>query len=191
MADDAQFYVAKANFEAEDYPLAAVEFQILRADYPNSELFQQAYYLEGMCYVKQEPSLAVDPTVVEQGIAHFRRLLREYPNGEYSDEAREQLRSLQRHMDEKKLRAAELYQRLGETKAALVTVEAILQDNPESELGPNLLFMEGNLALELDDPSHAQRVWTELVQKYPDHQLARTAQRKLSKLSDSTGETSP
>jgi outer membrane protein assembly factor BamD len=188
-ADEAQYYVGKADMELGDYPLAAVEFQILRADYPNSQFFEEAYYLEGMSYVEQVPSIAVDPTVVEQGIAHFTKFLRDFPDGKFSDDARKQLAALRLHMDRKKLEAAQLYERMGQTKAALVTVEVILQEHPDSQLGPDLLFMEGNLALQLDDRAQAREAFSQLVQKFPEHSLAKAAQRKLSKLDTTRGET--
>ena len=181
-ADDAQFHIAMARFEDEDYPVAAVEFEILRTDYPNSELVEDAWYMEGLCYVEQVPPIEKDQKVTYEAIDHFERYLREYPQGTRADEAREQIRRLQLHLDQKILAGARLYRRLGRLRAALVTDEVLLTDRPQSELRPQALFFAAEMHEKLGEIDEARAVYRQLQEEFPGHALSERARRRLEDL---------
>lgn len=181
-ADDAQFYVARAHMESGDYPVAAVEFEILRSDYPNSELVEEAFYMEGLCYVEQVPKIELDQTMTVKAIEHFRRYLRSFPDGEHREQAREELEKLELRMDEKRLRAIRLYRKMGRYEAAYVSLQALMEDRPQTPVRGDLLFMQGVLAERLDRPEEARRSWSELLQLYPDHPRVAEVRKALAGL---------
>ena len=177
--DEAQFLIGRARFENEDYPVAAVEFEILRRDYPNSPRVEEAWYMEGLCYVNQLPPIHHEQKVTRRAIAHFRRYLAEYPAGERRADAERELAALQRHLDENDLAAVRLYRRLGRPKSALISLDVALEEQRRSDLRPEMLVLAGELHRELRDQVQARARWESLVSEYPDHELARRAERAL------------
>ena len=111
--DEAQYHIGLARFENDEYAVAAVEFEILRNDYPNSELIEDAWIMEGMCYVEQVPSIHHEQSVTRRALDHFLRYLQEFPDGERSEDAREQVDALRLHLDRKRMSNIRLYRRLG------------------------------------------------------------------------------
>jgi outer membrane protein assembly factor BamD len=180
--DEAQYHIGMARFEDEDLPVAAVEFEILRRDYPDSPLVEDAWYMEGLCYVRQVPPIHREQAVTRKGIAHFERYLQSFPQGRRSGDAQRELRALQRHLDEKDLAAVRLYRRLGRDEAARITLDVVLENRPQSELRPEMLYLAGELHRDLEQPDRARARWSALVTEFPDHDLARRAQQDLRDL---------
>lgn len=183
-ADDAQFHVGKAYMAMEDYPVAAVEFEILRADYPDSEFLDDAWFLEGMCYVEQVPPVHLAQDATQTAVRHFQRYLRERPNGSRREAASEQLATLGEHLDRKRLRAVEIYIRIGKWEAALSSLEALFEDRPDSALLPEMLWLRSRIARKLDDLETSDAALAELVQRFPDSGAAEEARRLLEDSAD-------
>ncbi|HKK72918.1 MAG TPA: outer membrane protein assembly factor BamD [Candidatus Krumholzibacteria bacterium] len=186
--DEAQYHIGLARFENDEYAVAAVEFEILRNDYPNSELIEDAWIMEGMCYVEQVPSIHHEQSVTRRALDHFLRYLQEFPDGERSADAREQVDALRLHLDRKWLSNIRLYERLGRTEAALVEAEAMLDDRPDSQLRPEVLMLAADLHAELDQLGEARRLWRRILDDHGSHELAPQAQSKLARMRDGVDE---
>ena len=186
--DEAQYHVGMARFRNEEYAVAAVEFEILRNDYPNSELVEDAWMMEGLSYVEQVPSIHHEQAVTRRALAHFTRYLREFPTGERRDEAVEQVNSLQLHLDRKEFAGVKLYERLGRKRAALVSVEAMLEERPDSQLRPEALMLAGDLHAELGELDEARARWREILDRHGTSALAPRAQERLSRRGGEAGD---
>lgn len=186
-APEAQYLIGMARYNDEDYAVAAVEFEILRKDYPTSELVDDAWYMQGMCYVEQVPRIDLDQTVTHQAVDHFNRYLREYPGGEHRPEVEEELRKLNRHLDEKELKAARLYRRLKQWTAAAVTVDALIESRPDSELRPEALLLAGEVHSRQLDSDAALRAYRTFLADYPDHPRAKEARRGIERIEGKAG----
>lgn len=180
LADDAQFAVAEAYQRMGDHAVAAVEYEILRKDFPTSELAEEAFYQEGMCYVEQVPPVELEQSATRRALAHFQRYLVEYPDGERRDDAQRQLDQLVRHLDRKELEAARLYARLGNWRAVEVTLAASLQASAGSELRPDMLLLRGRALRRLGREDEAQALFRELVEQHPGHAAAARAASLLA-----------
>ena len=185
--DEAQYHIGLSRFEDKDYPVAAVEFEILRTDYPNSARIDDAWYMEGLCYRKQMPSIERDQTITKKALDHFRRYLANFPNGTRRSDVQAQVDELQEVLDRKRLAAALLYERLGRTKAALVTLEALIADRSDSKLMPEMLLRAGDLASRLNDDEAARGYLERAVADDPDGEFGRRAQQKLERLEKTGG----
>jgi outer membrane protein assembly factor BamD len=189
-ADDAQYQIGLARMAQGYFPVAAVEFEILRTDYPNSDLVDDAYYMEGMCYAEQVPDLRLEQSVTRRAVSHLQRYLREFPNGKHREEVEAKLDELNRHLDRKALASVELYRRLHRPQAAQVTLAAILEERPASPLRPEMLLLAGDLHRELRDIAAAQESWARLVAEYPEHPLSEQARKRLRSIG-AVGEDGP
>ena len=186
-APEAQYMIAMARYNDEDYPVAAVEFEILRNDYPTSERVDDAWYMQGMCYVEQVPRIDLDQTTTRQAVQHFVRYLREYPGGAHRADAEEELRKLNRHLDQKELESARLYRKLKRYEAAAVTVDALLRMRPDSELRPEMLLLSGDVHRRRAEFEKARDAYQTFLRDYPEHERAKEARSGLERV---TGEGS-
>ena len=186
--DEAQYHIGLARFDAEEYAVAAVEFEILRSDYPNSDLVEDSWMMEGRCYLEQLPSIHHEQSVTRRALAHYQRYLREYPDGEFSAEARERVDDLLLHLDRKRMAAVRLYARLGRDRAALVSVEALLDERPDSQLRPEALLIAGDLHEELGEFEQARTRWRQLLDEHGTDELAPRAQERLERTRREVGE---
>lgn len=181
-SDDAQFFIGRAHQERFDFPVAAVEFEILRKDYPNSDWFDEAYYQQGMCYVEQVPRYELEQSVTRDAIAHFQRYLRDVPDGAFQNEAQKQVDELQLILDEKRMEAVRHYLRVHQPGAARVYLDVFLDERPDSPFAAEALFMSAKVRRQLADFEGARQNLEELVQRFPEHKLASRAQRELADL---------
>ena len=181
-AAEAQYMIGMARYQDEDYPVAAVEFEILRNDYPTSDRVDDAWFMQGMCYVEQVPRVELDQSTTRQAVQHFVRYLREYPAGKHKAEAEEELKKLNRHLDQKELDAALLYQKMGRWEAAAVTVGALLEMRPDSELRPEMLLLAGDANRRLVAWDEARQAYQTFLRDYPDHDRAGEARKGLERI---------
>jgi len=181
-APQAQYMIATSRYKDEDYPVAAVEFEILRNDYPTSDLVDDAWFMQGMCYVQQVPKIELDQTPTRQAVQHFVRYLRENPGGKHREEAEKELDKLNLHLDQKSMAAAQLYRRLRRWRAAAVTADAFLELRPDSELRPEMLLLAGEAHTQTVQWDRARAVYESFLQEYPDHDGVKDARKGLEKI---------
>ena len=154
----------------------------MRNDYPTSELADDAWFMQGMCYVEQVPRTDLDQTPTRQAVEHFVRYLREHPSGKHRGEVEDELDKLHRHLDQKELDAARLYRDLGRWQAAAVTVDTMLEIRPNSELRPEMLLLAGEVHTRRAEWSEAREYFRQFLRDYPEHKRVREAERGLERI---------
>ena len=77
---EAQYLKGMTYMEMGEYPLASVEFQILRKDYPTSVRVEDALFQEGVAYLEQVGRIERDITGAYEARLHFLKFSQEYPN---------------------------------------------------------------------------------------------------------------
>ena len=75
--------------ELEEFPLAAVEFQILRKDYPTSPRVEDAAFEEGIAYFEEVGRIQRDITGAVEAREHFREFARQYPGSRHLEAVRD------------------------------------------------------------------------------------------------------
>lgn len=184
LAPEAQFLVGKAYMGTEDYPVAAVEFEILQVDYPRSPLTDDASYLEALCYAKQAPDYRLDQTTTQVAVQKLANYLRMHPGGKYTAEAQDELQKLQGQLDRKRFEAAEFYKRRGYFDAAHQVLSNVMQESPDSPLRPQMLLLMGELETIIGNYDSAARNLQELMNRWPDGDLYGSAQKQMDKLEE-------
>jgi outer membrane protein assembly factor BamD len=187
LADDAQFLVGKTYMETEDYPVAAVEFEIMQVDYPNSELVDDAAYLEALSYVRQVPDYRLDQTITKKAMDKLDHYLKTYPSGKHLKEARDELDQLQAKLDRKHYDSAAFYKRRGHLVAANQVLDNILKESPNSQLRPQVLLLKGQTEFKLKNYKDAVTALRELVDRWPDSKIRGKAESLLKKAEKAAG----
>ncbi len=190
LAAQAQFTKATATMKMKEYPLAAVEFQILRKDYPTSPLVEDAYFQEGVAYYRQVGRVQRDITGALDARRHFRDFLARYPDSKFSEEVNGYLTDISDLVVEKRLRQCKVFRQLHRPEAVALTLDTVLTNEPQSRLLDRVLAERGKIAEKLDDPAGARTAYGRLVQQFPDSPYADAARAALNDLPETAAETS-
>jgi outer membrane assembly lipoprotein YfiO len=182
LAAEAQFRKGRAYMELHEYPLAAVELQILQKDYPNSPLVEDAMFYEGEAYLAQVGRLERDVSGAYDAREHFRKFARTYPNSPHIPAVRARLTEISDLLVRKRLQAAHVYEQLGRWEAVAITLDHIIDEEPDSALLDQVLLRRAEVARRLYDPATARTMYTRLLTAYPDSPLAGRAREGLDAL---------
>jgi len=180
LAAEAQYRKAQCYMQLKEYPLAAVEFQILRKDYPTSDLVEDALFYEGMAYFDQVGRIERDVTGAYEARLHFLKFSQEYPSSAHMPEVVSAMREISDLMVRKRLAQVKVYRQLGRHGAAAITLDELLKDEAASSLMPRVLWERAVTARKLDDADTEKRMYQRLVNEYPDSPEAARAERRLS-----------
>jgi outer membrane protein assembly factor BamD len=182
LAARAQYLKALSYIEVKEYPLAAVELQILRKDYPTSELVEDAFFQEGIAYFRQVGRVERDLSGAHQARSHFRRFLELYPASPHMAQVQEYLDRISDLVVRKRLGMAEVYRHLGRHRAAGLVLETTLAEETGSKLLDRVLLRRAELALKEGRPEVATAAYQRLLREYPDSPHVDAARDGLERL---------
>jgi outer membrane protein assembly factor BamD len=184
LAAEAQYLKAMTYMEMREYPLAAVEFQILRKDYPTSSRIEDALFQEGRAYLFQVGRVERDITGAYEARLHFLDFSQRYPDSPHMPEVVAHMQEISDLMVEKRLRQVHVYRQLKRYEAIAIVLDALLADEAGSSLIPRVMWERAEVALRLDDPDTAAEMYERLIQNYADSRYANRAQSALRRLDE-------
>lgn len=185
LASEAQFLKAMTYMKSREFPLAAVEFQILRKDFPTSPRVEDADFQEGLAYLGQVGRLERDFSGATEARLHFQKFLERYPDSPHAAEARQTLQHISDLVVQKRLQQIRIYQQLDQREAVALTLDTVLAQEAGSSLLDQVLWLRAETAAELDRPEEARRFYQRLLDEFPDSDLTHKARGRLD------GETLP
>ena len=168
LASMAQFQKAMIYMELEEYPLAAVEFQILRKDYPTSDQVEDAFFQEGVAYFRQVGRVERDVTGALEARKHFLKFSQQYPSSTHAAEVVDYMHQISDLMVRKRLQQAKVFWQLHRYEGIKVTLGTALEEEPGSTLLDEVLWQRGRAAEKLLDTDLALAMYRRLIAEYPD-----------------------
>lgn len=182
LAAEAQFLKARTYMAMNEYPLAAVEFQILRKDYPTSEFVEPALFHEGECYLEQVGNIERDITGAYEARLHFLKFSQEYPSSIHMPEVMAYMAEISDLMVYKRLEQVKVYRQLGRHRAVGKVLDGILQEEAGSTLIPDVLWERARTARRLGDLDKEAQMYERLVDDHPQSPYADSARKRLAAL---------
>ncbi len=182
LAAEAQFLKSKTYMNMKEYPLAAVEFQILRKDYPTSRFVEDALFEEGKAYLLQVGRVERDLTGAFEARLHFLKFSQEYPMSSYMPEVVGYMQEISDLMVRKRLEQVKVYWQLKRYKAIAIVLDGVMVDEAASTLIPEVMWERARIAARLDDPDAEAEMYRKLISQYPDGPYYKRAVRSLQKL---------
>ena len=140
LAAEAQFRKAMIYMDLKEYPLAAVEFQILRKDFPTSERVEDALFQEGLAYLRQVVDIRRDASGALEARSHFLRYRSTYPQSARLAAVDAELAGISDMLVSKRLAQVEVYGQLGRWQAVTAVLDGLLTDEAQSSLIPDVLW---------------------------------------------------
>lgn len=182
-ADYAQFKLAEAYLEGEEYELAAVEYQVLISNYGYSEWVDDALFQTGVCLWRQAPRKERDQQKAVDALARFNQFLQTYPDHPRAPDARAYVRQINGRLAEKALTAARWYYRRHEPKAALIYCDKVIDTYPDNEYWAQAVYLKGVILVDRGQNEDAIAQFTRLLE-YPDEKLKRDALEQIKRARD-------
>ncbi len=184
LAVHAQFLKARTLMNMEQYPLAAVEFQILRKDYPTDPLVEDAYFYEGVAYLEQVGNIERDVTGAYEARLHFLGFSQEFPNSKYMTEVVQNMEMISDLMVRKRIQQVKIFGQLKRYKAVALTLDTVLEEESGSRILDEVLWRRAEVAVRLEDFSTAEAMYKRLLDDYPESAFTDKAQMGLKNLQD-------
>jgi outer membrane assembly lipoprotein YfiO len=182
MAAWAQLEKGMCYSRLEEYPLAAVEFQILRQEYPVSELVEDAIYQEAHAMLDQVGNIHRDISPAIDARIRFQTYIDMYPMSRHTPGARDALREIGDLIVEKNLNIAKTYRSMGKHKAAAIMLDRMMETEKESKLLDEVYLMRAKAARKLDDRETALTFLDKLLSDFPESDKADEARRLQEKI---------
>jgi len=182
LAAEAQYLKALTYMNMHEYPLAAVEFQILRKDYPISPRVEDALFHEGEAYLEQVGAIERDITGAYEARLHFLKFSQEYPSSPHMPEVLAYMQEISDLMVWKRLEQVKVYGQLGRHKAVAKVLDILLDEEAGSSYIPEVLWKRAEVARKLDDIDTEAEMYERLVDTFPDSPYGEDARKRLAKL---------
>jgi outer membrane assembly lipoprotein YfiO len=184
LASEAQYIKGMTYMDMNEYPLAAVEFQILRKDYPTSNRVEDALYQEGVAYLEQVGRIERDITGAYEARLHFLKFSQQYPNSEHMPEVSGYMADISDLMVRKRMEQIKIYKQLKRYSAVAIILDDVLIEEAGSTLIPDVLWERAMVARKLVDPDMEARMYERLITEFNDSNYTKKAEKNLRKLDE-------
>ena len=101
--------------------------------FANSSKAEEVDYMHALCFYKQVPKVDLDQTNTAKSIGVMQTFINTHPGSTRIPEATEIIDKCRERLEEKDLRAADLYYKVGQYRAAALSYASVLNSYPESK----------------------------------------------------------
>ena len=133
LADDAQFYLAEAFYQSEEYRVAAFHYSRVLNDFPGSTYYKRALFMTGECYYIVSPQFERDQSQTERAITQYRAFIQFFPNDSLAQVVQTRIVDLRSRLAHRDYTVARHYLDRGEYKAAEIYFQRVIERYPETE----------------------------------------------------------
>jgi len=123
------FYYLKNYRDAENFFKGFLEV------FPNSSKAEEVDFMHALCFYKQIPKVDLDQTNTAKSIGVMQTFINTHPGSTRIAEATEIIDKCRELLEIKELRAADLYFKVGQYRAAALAYASVLNNYPESKSG--------------------------------------------------------
>lgn len=120
------FYYMKNYRDAENFFKGFLEV------FPNSAKAEEVDFMHALCFYKQSPKLELEQTYTAKSVGVLQTFINTHPGSAHLKEANEIIDKCRSKLEEKELRAADLYFKVGQYRAAAISYNSLLNSYPES-----------------------------------------------------------
>ena len=121
------FYHLKNYQDAENFFKGFLEV------FPNSPKAEEVDFMHAMCFYKQVPKVDLDQTNTAKSIGVMQTFINTHPGSSRLPEATAIIDKCRERLEVKELRAADLYFKVGQYRAAAIAYSGLLSNYPESK----------------------------------------------------------
>ena len=155
-ADDAQYYTAEINYQRGEYIMAAFNYNQVRRSYPSSEFFRDAMFKAAQCYEKIALPADRDQENTRKAIQAYTDFQALFVRDSLSLEASKRIRELRDRLAERFWLIADHYLLTLSRKAAMIQLDAIIDEYPDTKWLESALVKKIELLVDLNRTDEAR-----------------------------------
>ncbi len=172
----AELQIAEIHFKKEAFIEAQGAYQLFKELHPKNPKIDYVTYRIGESIYMQLPStIDRDLSVAPVAIKEFNVLIRDYPESEYAEKAKELKANTISKLAEKELYIADFYYRTKEFLHALVRYQKYLTEFPTHKKRPHAFYRAALSAEKEGDLTKRNDLFRMLIKDYPNSQEAKQA----------------
>lgn len=131
-ADEVQYRIADCYMKMEKYETARTEFDKVSSQYLDSPWIDDAEYQKGMCWLNESRKFPNSDQIFEKAIKSFEEFAVRYPESEFVDKAKEEVKKLYGRKSERIYEIAKFYEKDGDLNAAKIYYRQVIEQFPDS-----------------------------------------------------------
>lgn len=128
----AELKIGDVYFQQREYADAALAYEEFARLHPRNEVVPYVLYQKGMCHFLSFKSVDRDPAETQEAIDSFQRLIRAFPDSEYSRKARKQLFECEKRQASHEFYVATIYFKLEKYRSAQFHLQRLTEKYPEA-----------------------------------------------------------
>lgn len=129
--EEIYYYYCMSQYKQGSYILAAFHFKNFVTKHPKSQYTEEALFMHAESYYKQSPKFNLDQSETYNAIDAYQTFINQYPESERVETANQKIDELREKLEEKALRAAKLYYKTENYRAAAFAYKNLLIDYPD------------------------------------------------------------
>lgn len=157
--------------------LAIQEYQDFISLFPFSPKAEYAQVQIGMCYFLMHEKPDRDQTNTRKALEEFRKVIDNYPSGQYYKAAYDKLVECYTLLAEHDYMIALYYKRSGRPAAAAERIKGLLKTYPESAYKPDFYYLLAKSLEDVGQNSEACTYFSKVEEKWPDSETASKAKQ--------------
>lgn len=134
------YYYSYSYYYERDYVMASYYFKRFSLNYPNSEYAEETAFMVAYCKYLDSPRYTLDQTVTLEAIDEFQLFINRFSYGEKAQEATEYIVELRQKLLDKAYNIANLYYKMEDYRAAIISYENILKEFPDTDYKEDILY---------------------------------------------------
>ena len=163
----AELKIAEAYYVSERYAEAATAYQSFLDQHPADSRIPSVLYRLGLSYYQQILGADRDQTATENALSTFQELVRRFPDGPRTQEARQLIKRCRTRLAEHEVYVGAWYLKKEFYAAAIKRLEAVLTTYPDYYYQDETYYYLGKAYLETERLESARSMFRKLRDNYP------------------------
>lgn len=139
-AEKIAFLNANCYYKQKDYILGGYYFKQFTTNFSTSSYAEEALYLSAYCNYLDSPRSSLDQASTHEAISSLQVFINQYPKSERVAECNKLIDELRAKLEKKDIDIAMMYYRMVDYKAAVVSLNNVLKDYPDTKSKELILF---------------------------------------------------
>lgn len=184
------YYLAMSYYNQNDYMYAGYYFNNFSSSFPTSVRLEECMFQTGYCYYRQSPKYSLDQEYTQKAIEQFELFISKFPDSDKKQTAADYIKELTIKLQKKAYENAILYEKLGDYKAAVITLKNCIYDYPELTERETVLFLilksqymlaeKSILAKKYERYESAMDEYFSYIDEFPNGKYAKEAEKMFT-----------
>jgi len=193
-AEELYYRYAYSYYHEGEFIMAAYYFNRFYSSFPSSKYAEEVSFMAAYCTYLDSPRYSLDQTNTYEAIDAFQLFINRYPRGDRADQATEYIEELRLKLLEKSYNIGNLYYKMEDYRAAIVSYESLLKDYPDTEYKEEILYkiikayyqyaMKSIKAKQKERYESAVKAYLDFISLYPESEYFDEVQKMRNKVAE-------